>query len=372
MKGVVAVLIFGTCLNAGICSGQTVWRDSSPHRVQMITVDKDTQLEMLDWGGSGRPLVFLSGLGNTAHVFDDFAPKFTATHHVYAITRRGFGASSAPPTGYTADRLGDDVVSVLDMLKLESPVLAAHSLGGSELSSIAARHVGRVAGLIYLDAGYSYALYDSDHRDFTLDLVDLRGKLERLQNTPAERKQLVDVLLSETLPAFERVLRERQNAPSAPPVPIPAAPRASETDRSSFASWIAWQKKSQGYAVPEAEARQLFAVTPSGGVGERRGQPSIGAAIQNGMQKRADIGVPSLVIFALPHSPGAFMKESPAALAFLEAVDLESTGRQATFWETHVPSARVVRIPRADHFVFLTNEEEVTREMRAFLAGLSR
>lgn len=46
------------------------------------------------------PVVFLAGLGFTAHVFDDFAPRLTDRHHVVAITRRGFGASSKPDGGY--------------------------------------------------------------------------------------------------------------------------------------------------------------------------------------------------------------------------------------------------------------------------------
>jgi len=99
----------------------------------------------------------VGGLGNTAHVFDKFAPKLSSAYHVYGITRRGFGASSAPsPSGaatYSADRLGDDVLAVLNALKLNRPVLAGHSLGGEELSSVASRHPERVAGLIYLDAG---------------------------------------------------------------------------------------------------------------------------------------------------------------------------------------------------------------------------
>src|ERR1700677_3535593 len=86
--------------------------DPSPHNTSFISVDNDVRLEVLDWGGSGRSLVLLAGLGNTAHVFDKFAPKLTGAYHVYGITRRGFGASSAPspsPDNYRADRLGDDV-----------------------------------------------------------------------------------------------------------------------------------------------------------------------------------------------------------------------------------------------------------------------
>src|SRR5262249_5483247 len=85
---------------------ETAWQiDPTPHRVQFITVDEGVKLEVVDWGGSGRPVVLLAGLGNDAHVFDKFAPKLTATYHVYGITRRGFGASSSPASGYSADRL---------------------------------------------------------------------------------------------------------------------------------------------------------------------------------------------------------------------------------------------------------------------------
>jgi non-heme chloroperoxidase len=51
------------------------WRDPSPHSVQFVTVDKNVRLEVLDWGGSGRAVVLLAGGGDTAHVFDGFAPN---------------------------------------------------------------------------------------------------------------------------------------------------------------------------------------------------------------------------------------------------------------------------------------------------------
>jgi alpha/beta hydrolase fold len=127
-------------LNFQKATKATAWPlDASPHTVQFVTVETGVKLEVLDWGGTGRPLVFLAGLGNTAHVFDKFAPKFTGKCHVYGITRGGFGDSSAPtPNGYnySSDRLGDDVLAVIDALSLQKPVLAGHSIAGEELSSI--------------------------------------------------------------------------------------------------------------------------------------------------------------------------------------------------------------------------------------------
>jgi pimeloyl-ACP methyl ester carboxylesterase len=59
----------------------------SPHVTRLVTVDQGVKLEVLDWGGSGRPLVLLAGGGNTAHVFDDFTPKLTDHYRVYGIKR---------------------------------------------------------------------------------------------------------------------------------------------------------------------------------------------------------------------------------------------------------------------------------------------
>ncbi len=103
------------------------WVDPSPHRVQHVAVTPSVTLEGLDWGGSGSPLVSLAGGGNTAHVYDQFATRFTRRFHVLGITRRGFGASSHPKTGYDTTTLTRDIVAVLDSLGVTRASFAAHS-----------------------------------------------------------------------------------------------------------------------------------------------------------------------------------------------------------------------------------------------------
>src|ERR1700761_6218286 len=90
LVGSIMLLLLGPPL---FSQSASTWKDPSPHATRFIPVDEGVKLEVLDWGGSGRPLVLLAGGGNTAHVFDDFAPKLTDHYHVYGITRRGFGAS---------------------------------------------------------------------------------------------------------------------------------------------------------------------------------------------------------------------------------------------------------------------------------------
>ena len=49
----------------------------------------------------------VTGLGDTDHTFDQFAPKLTGSDHVYGITRRGFGNSSVPASGELGLDLAD-------------------------------------------------------------------------------------------------------------------------------------------------------------------------------------------------------------------------------------------------------------------------
>lgn len=307
----------------------TSWSlDSAPHSVQFVTVDDNVKLEVLDWGGSGRPLVLLAGLGDTAHVFDKFAPKLTATYHVYGITRRGFGASSAPVPGnsnYSAGRLGDDVAAVLDALKLNHPVLVGHSIAGEELSAVATRHPERVAGLIYLDAGYSYAFYDRSHGDGTIDLIELRKELGQLSPgmMSLDQKPLIQKLLQTALPQFETDLRDQLKTAQAMPIPA---------------------------TLPQI--------------------PPVFSAVMAGEQAFTDIRVPVLAMFAVPHDLGPAFQNDPVARAAAETSDLSHTGEQADALEKGIPLAHVVRLPHANHYIFLSNEADVLREMNAFLASL--
>jgi hypothetical protein len=54
----------------------------------------------------------------------------------------------------------------------------------------------------------------------------------------------------------------------------------------------------------------------------------------------------------------------------MKAADVERTSAQAHAFATGNPQAREVRIANADHYIFRSNEEEVLRAMKAFIATL--
>lgn len=62
-------------------------------------------------------------------------------------------------------------------------------------------------------------------------------------------------------------------------------------------------------------------------------------------------------------------KVREAAKASLAAIDALAT-RQAKAFEDGVPPAHVVRLSGADHYVYLSNEADVLREMKSLFSTL--
>lgn len=141
-------MLFATEIGAQVAP----WTDESPHEVRSIAVTPTVHLEVLDWGGTGEVLVFLAGLSQNAHTYDEFAPRFTDRYRVMGITRRGHGHSSWPDAGYELATLVQDLQATLDSLGFERVFLVGHSYGGIEITKLAAEAPDRVAGLIYIDA----------------------------------------------------------------------------------------------------------------------------------------------------------------------------------------------------------------------------
>jgi pimeloyl-ACP methyl ester carboxylesterase len=280
-------------------------------------------LEVLDWGGAGRPLVLLPGGGDTAHVFDDFAPKLTRDFHVYGITRRGFGESGFAPLTSGSDTFGDDVLAILDSLKLEKPVLVGHSIGGQELSSIGTRYPNRATALVYLDAAYPYA-FDN-------------GKV----------------------PTFEEISK----------MGFPRTPPPEKADLATFVALRQYYTRVLGFTYPEAELRQKRPVTPEGSVGAARAFPG-GRVLAAEMKKYVQIRTPALFLVS-SQSQGRFADNSTDPVIKGQAAALSAfTERQAKAIADGLPGARVVRLQGANHYVYLSHDEAVRREMRAFLGSL--
>jgi len=149
--GLAATLVFLT-IRAEIRAAPA----SAPKRI-MVEVRDHAQLHCLDWGGAKQPLLLLTGLGDTAYIYSELAPRLTGKFHVFALTRRGYGESDVTKEGYgISDRVAD-LREVLDKLHIDDVVLVGHSAAGDEMTAFALQYPQRIKALVYLDAAYDRA-----------------------------------------------------------------------------------------------------------------------------------------------------------------------------------------------------------------------
>ena len=314
-----------------ISAAQAPWVDPSPHTQRFVQVGPDAAVEVLDWGGPGRPLVLLAQLGQTAHIYDDWAPTLARTHRVIGVTRRGYGQSSTSG-GFSIEALATDIVRVLDAQDLQGPVLVGNGFAGEEMSWIGSRRPTRAAALVYLNAAY--------------DRSDV---------------------------AAERVIARR--------IPTQGGPRPE--DLASVEALTGWASRGSGIRIPEAEFRQLAQLAPDGRViGERASrdvQQQILAAMITAEVEYAAFRVPVLAFYATPTSydwlPGCReATDAPTRLACQELYgwtlrQLESSKRLLGTIPTRT---QIVELPGANAFMFLSNPAEVTRALEPFLDALPR
>jgi pimeloyl-ACP methyl ester carboxylesterase len=225
-------------------------------------------------------------------------------------------------------------LQVLGALKLDHPVLAGHSFGGLDLLTIDAQHPALVGGLVFLDSGDDPTLPSSAYGVAEVD--------------------------TKRLPASMTT-----------PEPQP--------DNSSSQAFGEWQLKAHGVVMPEAEIRQRYPVNSDGSIGADSTPKWVRDAIFAGIQKPkyANIHAPMLAILALPLPLDEQLKkyqprtaDQRAAMEQKYAVGEAFTKRTVHDLRAGDPNARIVTLPGASTYIFLSNENDTVREIRSFVGGL--
>ncbi|MGO2660329.1 alpha/beta fold hydrolase [Mycetocola reblochoni] len=105
---------------------------------------------------NGREVLMLHGAGMDGTVWEHQARALAADgHRVVVPDLRGHGASRPAVLPPTAERLLADTAAVVDVLRLDRPVLVGHSLGGNLAQALVRSDPRGFSGLAVLDSAWN-------------------------------------------------------------------------------------------------------------------------------------------------------------------------------------------------------------------------
>jgi non-heme chloroperoxidase len=125
-------LLIENFINGGICLEY------------FIGVEPDVKVCVEDINhDGGKTILFIHGWPANHNMFEyQFNQLPQKGYRCIGLDTRGFGKSDKPYSGYSYDRLADDVRGVVDTLKLRDFILCGHSMGGAIAIRYMARHSG--------------------------------------------------------------------------------------------------------------------------------------------------------------------------------------------------------------------------------------
>jgi N-formylmaleamate deformylase len=102
-------------------------------------------------GTSKPPLILLHGLTANGACWAALAHAMQADYDVIMPDSRGHGQSSVPDHGYRYEDLANDVVGLIEALRLPAPILIGHSMGGLTAAVVASRNPELLRCLVLAD-----------------------------------------------------------------------------------------------------------------------------------------------------------------------------------------------------------------------------
>ncbi|MBV8587394.1 MAG: alpha/beta hydrolase [Verrucomicrobia bacterium] len=137
--------------------------------------------------GRGEPLILLhGGLGNIEQ-FGNQIPALEAHYKVIALDSRGHGRSTRSTAPFSYHLMADDVLGVMNYLRIPKAAVIGWSDGGIIGLDLAIYHPDRLNKLVAIAANYSVSgLHNSKTRSETLTEYYrlVRSDYERLSSTP--------------------------------------------------------------------------------------------------------------------------------------------------------------------------------------------
>jgi pimeloyl-ACP methyl ester carboxylesterase len=106
--------------------------------------------------GSGAPIIFVHEFAGDHRSWEQQLQHFGRRYRAIAYAARGYPPSDVPenPSSYSQNRAADDILSVLDHLKIDKAHVCGLSMGGFATLHFGFRHPSRALSLCVAGCGY--------------------------------------------------------------------------------------------------------------------------------------------------------------------------------------------------------------------------
>lgn len=145
--------------------------------------------------GSGVPLVMLHGNRQKHQVFRKQIAFFKKHCRLILIDTRGHGRSSLGSYDLTAELLAEDILHVLDYLKIDKAILLGYSDGGNTALKLALLAPERLLSLVIISANTTPGGLTPPVYYFSRMQYHLFSGLERLHLPVSRQKQLAGLMV---------------------------------------------------------------------------------------------------------------------------------------------------------------------------------
>ncbi|MGG4344419.1 alpha/beta fold hydrolase [Paenibacillus lautus] len=127
--------------------------------------------------GNGKPVVLVHSGGADIRDWSYLAPLLSENFHVVAFDGRGAGRSPSPaqPPNYV-----EDLLSLLDHLKLPQAAIVGHSMGGRIATEFAIHYPERVSELIVIAPALSGFPYSEEMQAYMLRVSAAAPDIEKM------------------------------------------------------------------------------------------------------------------------------------------------------------------------------------------------
>jgi pimeloyl-ACP methyl ester carboxylesterase len=116
---------------------------------------KSIDMFYFDTKTEGPTILCLHGRWGRAETWYDFIQHYGKQYRIIAPDQRGHGLSGKPISKYMAEEMAEDIIELLDFLKIDSVILVGHSMGGRVAGYLTSLYPKYVKALAILDRSAS-------------------------------------------------------------------------------------------------------------------------------------------------------------------------------------------------------------------------